>query len=134
MNFAIAYLVCFFGGATAVQQPVMGGVKIRKPEENTESTRAAEAIEDYRKLAGKTVETLDFSMNRIKSAPGARFKAMRNVLKAQGLSVEAADKAKRMSEKMMESVEIAGDLPTKEPPAVPDDLEDQASDLADKMG
>eukprot|EP00746_Dinoflagellata_sp_MGD_P160976 gnl/MRDRNA2_/MRDRNA2_87970_c0_seq1.p1 gnl/MRDRNA2_/MRDRNA2_87970_c0~~gnl/MRDRNA2_/MRDRNA2_87970_c0_seq1.p1 ORF type:complete len:205 (-),score=51.90 gnl/MRDRNA2_/MRDRNA2_87970_c0_seq1:122-646(-) len=134
MNAALVYLVSIFGAATAAQQPVMGGVTIVKPEENTESTRAAEAIEEYRKAAGKTVETLDFSMNRIKSAPGARFKAMRNVLKAQGLSVAAAEKAKRQSEDMMESVEISGDLPTKEPPSVPDDLEDQAGQLAEKMG
>merc|ERR1719420_11157 len=70
----------------------------------------------------------------MKSAPGARTAAFQKVLKAQGKSVEAAEKAKRKSADMMDAVEISGDLPTKEPPSVPDDLEDQAGDLAEKMG
>merc|ERR1719171_530672 len=118
----------------AIAAPVMGGVKIRKAPTNTESTMAAEAIEEYRALGDKTKETLDFANNRVKSAPGARYKAFQNVLKAQGKSVAAAEKAQRQSEDMMESVEISGDLPTKEPPSVPDDLEDQAGALAEKMG
>lgn len=110
---------------------VLGGVVIRKPKEVTSSMQAADAINDYRKAEEKKAAAIKYAAN---SPKGARVKSMKDVLKAQGSAVAAAEKAKRQTEEMMDDVAISGDLPTKEPPKIDKDIEQQAADLADKMG
>merc|ERR1719359_1671560 len=95
---------------------------------------AADAITEYRKVAGKKDATEGMAAGTIASAPGSRTEQFAKVLVAQGKAKAAAEAAKEKTEKMMEDVKVADDMPTKEPPAVPDDLESQASDLATKMG
>merc|ERR1719463_609746 len=96
--------------------------------------KAADAIKDYRKAEEKKAKILDFAKGTIDAAPGARYKQYQEVLKAQGKAVAAAKAASKKTEAAMKDVEVSGDLPTKKPPEVPDDLQSQASDLATKMG
>jgi len=120
----------FFVGATLAES----GVVIRKAKVDNPSTRSASAIDDYRKSSKKLEGTLDFARNTVKAAPGSRTVQFQKVLKAQGEATVAAEAAKEKSEQMMDDVAVDGDLPTKEPPQVDDDLQSQADDLATHMG
>jgi len=126
-RFVLLLLVCVAALSEA-------GVVIRKAKVDNPSTRAAGAIDDYRKTAKKSQETLDFAKNTVQAAPGSRTKQYAKVLKAQGEAVVAAEAAKDKAAAMMDDVAVDGDLPTKAPPQVDDDLQGQADDLATHMG
>merc|ERR1719440_2603046 len=64
----------------------------------------------------------DAASGTIASAPGSRTEQFEKVLVAQGKAKAAAEAAQKKTEKMMEDVAVGDDMPTKEPPAVPDDL------------